>query len=639
MARANTLHKKRKELAPIISDFLFHNEDNPIPQQKDYVKLKIEIRDALKEASFRKVISQILLDLQKDISGETQKKLNDLYYQLDLHHDAYKKLKDWRWHIVSKGISELTQMQVEDSFSILIKFINDRRSIVRKQAEIATVSLKPDGINYLLDTTRHTISEWQQLKIMEVLRGIEHFRPPAFKNWLVSNNRDVVLFSLRLIRYYNQNDAAASIIELVKHKNERIKLEAVQCVKEFCLISALNTLKAVFPKAGQAVKIEILDTLATLGTEEDLEFLKIVEKSNTAFLVKNKAQMAINEILPETFIPSKDIFSQKELDKAVLTEQHFNEEELDKEIQKIAFSNENEIENSLIQHSNDLPHIEVFEVDTKTTFIDEVEKSNDITNPIKEASEPTFEIEPLEKAFDASINKQIGLVNPNQEDGLHTINEELSEVNQYFALNLDEKTEFIKLLEASATEKDSALLEEIMQKEDDSEIRYRLFKIVKSIQEENNQADWNADDSITESIFQNLYEYASDQDSKLILINEIGEVGDKKELSFLKLLENDENATIRNQVKKTKQILLKKLNEHAYDYDFQNVATITNTAQKIFSKIEESTVDNEFHKLPLELCFLENYGITSSKKEIPEINFELAEEFYYQQELRTTTGN
>ena len=134
-------------------------------------------------------------------------------------------------------------MQRIDAYPFITKFLNDRRGIIRKQAEIATVSLKPEGISHLLDTTRYSISEWQQLKIMEELREMENFRPPQFATWLISPNRDVVLFSLRLMRHYNQNDAAKSIVELIKHKDDQVKTEAIRCIKEFCILRAIDPLK------------------------------------------------------------------------------------------------------------------------------------------------------------------------------------------------------------------------------------------------------------------------------------------------------------------------------------------------------------------------------------------------------------
>lgn len=299
--------ERKRELSPMISQFLFLEEDATNEEKANYLSLKIEIRQLLKDDFNRKVLSEILLDLRKDISGEAQASLFKLYQDLGLHKDAFAKLKSRRWQVVSKGILDLTQMRVEESYGFITRFINDRRSTIRKQAEMATVTLKHEGINYFLDTTKYKISEWQQLKLLDVIRNKKDFQPPLFKAWLTSNNKHVVLFSLRLIKYYRQNDAKASLTELAKHKNNQIKEEAIACIKEFHVTEALDTLKTIFWKCKVDVKIAILDAIATLGTETDIEFLKLIDKKEANFSVKSKALSSINAISPESIMPSRGI--------------------------------------------------------------------------------------------------------------------------------------------------------------------------------------------------------------------------------------------------------------------------------------------------------------------------------------------
>ena len=298
---------RKKELSPMVSEFLFYDENSDKSEKSNYIDLKIQIRELLKDKFNRKVLTEVLLDLRKDVSGDTKQRLFKLYQDLGLEKDAFDKLDSWRWEVISKGISQLTQMHVEPAYGFITKFINDRRSTVRKQAEIATVTLKSEGINYFLDTTRYKISEWQQLKLLDVLRNREAFDPPRFKFWLTSTNKHVVLFALRLIKYYNQNDANSSLIELVKHKDNHIKLEAIGCIKEFYVVEALPVLKQVLAKCNVDIKIAILDAIGELGEEKDIDFLNSVAQREGNFAVKSKAMAAMNMIVPETVMPTEGI--------------------------------------------------------------------------------------------------------------------------------------------------------------------------------------------------------------------------------------------------------------------------------------------------------------------------------------------
>ena len=291
----------------MISEFIFY-EDNASKEEKSlYINLKVKIRDMLREDFTRTVVSEILLDLRKDVSGSAQERLFSLFKDLDLHKESYAKLESWRWEHISKGIEELTRMEVSDSYDFITKFINDKRSTIRKQAEIGVVTLRNEGIKYFLDTTRHRISEWQQLKLMEVLSNKTEFVPPSFMAWLTSTNKFAVLFALRLIKYYDQNDARASIIELVKHSDNQIKQEALDCIKAFYIVEALPTLKKVFWSCSTDVKISILGTVGELGTPKDMPFLKSIKNKERNYSVTSKALSAINAITPESILPTQGI--------------------------------------------------------------------------------------------------------------------------------------------------------------------------------------------------------------------------------------------------------------------------------------------------------------------------------------------
>lgn len=305
---------KRKVFSPMICEFLFFEENGDKKEKKNYIDLKIQIRELIKNPFDRAVLTSVLLDLRKDVNGKTRAELLRVYQELELHKDAYKKLNSWRWEIISKGIYELTQMQVNDSYGLITRFINDKRATIRKQAEIATVSLKPEGINYFLDHTRYKISEWQQLKLLDVVRNKTDYNPPPFRLWLTSKNNHVVLFALRLIKYYNQNDASASLIRLLRHKSNHIKKEAIFCIRDFHVVDAVPVLKTIFWKCTNDVKMFILEALSQLGTEDDIGFLEELITKEVAFTVKGKAISALNTIRPEGVMPSNDILPKEDFE-------------------------------------------------------------------------------------------------------------------------------------------------------------------------------------------------------------------------------------------------------------------------------------------------------------------------------------
>ncbi|MDX1314864.1 MAG: hypothetical protein R3356_05125, partial [Eudoraea sp.] len=241
------------------------------------------------------------------------------------------RLKSRKWEVLSGAILELTEMEVRGAYGLIKKHINHRSSIVRKQAQIALVSLKREGITYFLDTNRYPISEWQQLRLLDVIRHLEGFEAPKFKNWLTSKNADVVLFALRLIKYYKQNDAGKAIIRLLGHRNQKIKIEAIQCIREFFIHEAKEPLKKTFSKGNEEVKLLILDTIGMLGDNSDIEFLQTIVNKNVTHIISSKASSVINTLKPETILPEEGIESTTELKDTSTEDNLVNMEKEEKE--------------------------------------------------------------------------------------------------------------------------------------------------------------------------------------------------------------------------------------------------------------------------------------------------------------------
>ena len=305
--RRRTVYIRKKDLAPMITNFLFFSEESTSTDQHAYIRMKIEIRELLKLQINREVLAEVLMDLRQDVTGKARHRLLGLYQDLGLHQGALKKLNSHSWVKVSQGIRELTDMQVDQAYHILKKLINHNRSVIRKQAQLAVVNLREEGIRHVLDTARHPISEWQQLKLMELLNHREGFVPPRFRDWLISENKDVVLFALRLIRHYSQNDADRAIITLLQHRSAEIQAAALECIREFRFEQARNSLKQQFHKAAVEIKILILDALQEVALPEDLSWLQTRAATDPSFLVRSKAGTVINSLSPDTVLPTKDI--------------------------------------------------------------------------------------------------------------------------------------------------------------------------------------------------------------------------------------------------------------------------------------------------------------------------------------------
>ncbi|RIV68756.1 hypothetical protein [Flagellimonas aequoris] len=100
-----------------------------------------------------------------------------------------------------------------------------------------------------------------------------------------------------------------------------------------------------------------------------------------------------------------------------------------------------------------------------------------------------------------------------------------------------------------------------------------------------------------QSIFYPLFQHAKDLECRLMLLDQMLEVGDKKEIPFLAELETHENPKISNKAFEIKTALQNKL------------GVIT---------------PSERSRLPMKLCFIyDEFNIRPSKKD-PDLDFEVA---------------
>ncbi len=661
--RATFLFRKRKtkrsELAPIISNFLFHSTTDPKEEQKEYVELKISIRDYLSDKRFRKILADILFDLQKDVAGTTRDRLFRLFVQLELHHDSYKKLSSWRWDVVAQGILELAQMEVNHAFQYIAKYVNDKRGIVRKQAELAVVHLKEEGIDYLLNHTEYNISEWQQLKLIEVLETIPNYKPPKFKTWLISENKDVVLFSLRLIKYYNQNDAADSIIALVKHKDDDIKIAAIGCIRDFHFVQAVEPLQHIFPQCGNIVKVHLLDALGELGSAAQLPFLKKVAATETIFSIANRANRAINTIQPEAVLPTKDILEDIGMFPPMETlNERVDITDTDGQEQPAAHQNEAVTisDSATVLEIDEIEIYDLVEVAPRTKEDMPIE-THEVEGP---DSIEQLEIQEVGAELEASLNQSLGLVP-------QTIGEDQEEAQleaSFVDMSQEEREQMLEDIAENRPEEETPLLEFIVENEADPELRFKAFHTLKKrFSTKSGESDIENDvpetieveqedfmEIATHSIFYSLFEHASDLDSKMILINETIPIGDEKEIAFLKSIVHSSNGQLQKCAKRALEKLQTPLaEEDVVDNHEERIleeaiskiqlpkidGIVTNAREEeaIFegTAMEDDELDNADERIPLELCFLYDelgilYGSEKEKEDLG-LNFELSEEY------------
>lgn len=236
----------------------------------------------------RKIIINTLLKLRNEISGEMADAIQKLYYQTGLIRFAAANLKSKKWEIVAKGIKELAQFEIKEVHDEVVKHVNHPKREVRLEIQRYLVKLfKFEGLKFL-NVLNCNLTEWDQIRLIEILKKIDDQQAPDFSIWLESQNNSVVSFSLKLTKTFNQYEAKNTLIKLLHHSDPEIRMEVIETLLYFGDSESLLILKQEFNLRSleeQIITFKMMETLYEIG---DVPFI-LEQIENECFEIKTSA--------------------------------------------------------------------------------------------------------------------------------------------------------------------------------------------------------------------------------------------------------------------------------------------------------------------------------------------------------------
>ena len=243
----------------------------------------------------RKLIISTLLKLRNEISGEMADDIQKLYYQTGLLHYASSKLLNKKWEKIAYGIRELTQFEIKEVHDEVIKHVNHPKREVRLEIQRYLVKLFHfEGLKFL-DVLVCRLTQWDQIRLIEILKNYEDQNTPDFSVWLASSNNSVVSFALKLTKTFNQYAAKNALIELLNHSDLEIRVEAIGVLSYFGDVEALAVLKNDFNGRDIEEQVEIFKMLENQYENSDIPFV-LEHLNNTNFEIKTAALKIIKSL-------------------------------------------------------------------------------------------------------------------------------------------------------------------------------------------------------------------------------------------------------------------------------------------------------------------------------------------------------
>ena len=301
------IYRSRYEESLINYLYAGEEEDKLSEAQLKIIKqLKKSVRNSFK----RTIIISVLSKLIDEISGEMATSIKRLYFETGLIDYSLQKIKAKKWDIIASGINELTQFEVKEAYGEILKLIKHPNKEVRNEAQLYLVSLFHfKGLEFL-DNLKYQLSEWDQIQLLEVLQKLENQEIGDITLWLKSTNISVTIFALKLAKFYNLFEVKNTLLELLKHSNQEVRVQVIKVLNYFQDTECKDYLKSNFYKISETEQIGFFKLLENVADKTDEDFI-IKNISANNFEIKLSALKILKTINNDKFntlnLPKSDI--------------------------------------------------------------------------------------------------------------------------------------------------------------------------------------------------------------------------------------------------------------------------------------------------------------------------------------------
>lgn len=281
----------------MLIEFLYSNEegDGFSKNQKAIIK---KFKKGLPSKRKRKIIIETFIKLGQEISGNMVFTMYNLYEEIGLLKFTVKKLRSKKWNIVALGIRDLRQFRVKRTQHLITKFVNHKREEVRREAHLYFLELFGyKGLSFL-DNLKLPLSEWDQIQLLGEVQRIENneiLDGEKVIEWLQSENDYVVIFVLRIVKFFNRLETKEILLNLINHSNIEIRLKVIEILTHFEIYEAKEIIKNKLQDLSIKEKIAFFKYLEKTATKEDsLLVLDYINHEN--FELKYKALAILKSI-------------------------------------------------------------------------------------------------------------------------------------------------------------------------------------------------------------------------------------------------------------------------------------------------------------------------------------------------------
>ena len=273
-ARQTETDRLMEQFESLLFDYLT-SEHNDEAYRKIGLIAKSEFNRGILINQMRELSKSMNMGMSAGVNEEARLRLMELYNQMQLDQDSIRKMYSSKWHIQVKGFRELAFMDVIEANDKIRHTLKSKNNILRMEAQLALIRLNKDDPFGFLDHLIHPFTLWEQLNVYELIT-LHGLPVPQFSRWTASPNKTVVIFSLRMIQVFKQQQAVRQVIQCLEHPDAGVRHQAIIVCGEIQLRETLSHLKHLYKNEDYNNCFAIVHAMGRMPDEMMLGFLKLV---------------------------------------------------------------------------------------------------------------------------------------------------------------------------------------------------------------------------------------------------------------------------------------------------------------------------------------------------------------------------
>lgn len=266
-----------------------------IPYSHRQSQIINSIKNQIYKRHVRNAVVATLIKLKTEISGEFELAIDDLYIELDLKKYALSKLNSTEDFRLVNGIRQLRLFNVKETLEPIQQLLSHPKDAVRNEAQLYVVKIeKIPGLRFL-DDLEKPLTEWNQIQILEILKSFQDQEIRDVSSWLVSENKYVVMFALKLVKIYNLYDMENNTLQLLEDGSKEIRIDAIKVLLFLNSVIARDIIVAKFDTLSLEEQIVFFQELQHIALPSDIAFIKSHVDSD-CFEIKLEALELLNSL-------------------------------------------------------------------------------------------------------------------------------------------------------------------------------------------------------------------------------------------------------------------------------------------------------------------------------------------------------